>query len=149
MLARYCRWSLEWFREHLISVIVEGRSIQDVWDQSEERPELRRFRKMLHLCREIADLAAEQVMAWVGYVEGNFEPSSVPERGRVLEKTEKVNRRKWRTTGIVLTSLEGLVRFRSALGRPEFSVMGLIQYCAHGDWKELVDFSVGHGRGKT
>jgi len=86
----------------------------------------------------LADTGEKKVMAWMGRVAPNFEPDGVAERETVWMQTKKKWLGRWRKLGMLVMTLEGLIRIRKVLEKPEFSIMAVIQYCAHGNWLDLI-----------
>ena len=142
MLMRYCRRSLEWFREPLKSMVLQGKSLQKTWeslDPREKRPGLRSFRKMLNQLQRLADAGEEKVKAWIGHVAPKLKPDGMAEAKTVKLQTQKPWVGKWRKLGLLVMALEGLARTWTAMGKPEFSIMAVIHYCARGGRMDLVE----------
>ena len=143
MLLRYCPWALDDFRDPVKTIVLEGKSPKQAWiaiSYPNGEMEPRSFRKVLKHLQSLGEAGEKKVMAWIGYTSPNFEPE-VPERDQVREQAQKLNTDLWVSLGLVTVCLEGLERIRNVMGKPKFSVMGLINYCGgKGNWWDLVGF---------
>jgi hypothetical protein len=123
-------------------MVLQGKSLQKTWeslDPQKDEPDLRSFRKVLNQLQTLADAGEKKVMAWMGRVAPKFQPGGVAETETVWLQTQKKWLGKWRKLGMLVMALEGLVRIWRDMGKPEFSIMAVIHYCARGDWMDLVE----------
>ena len=125
-------------------MVLQGKSLQKTFESlvpQEDVPDpgLRSFRKMLNQLQMLADAGEKKVMVWIGRVAPKFKPDGMAKTETVRLQTQKNWLGKWRTLGMLVITLEGLVRTWKAMGKPEFSIMAVIHYCARGDWMDLVE----------